>query len=303
MTEWNFGRATVAIGRSFCRTGKTSHKRTEGRGYTIIEVMIFLAVSGFMFVLAAIFISGKQASVSYRQGITAAGSAMSAVANSVANGEFPGVGNFSCTSSGVGPTFTVGNKSQGMNRGCIFLGKAVQFNPNGDPTQYNTYTIAGCQFKQCSTTYNAQPSQSLTDAMPVAVISPIDLTQTSTLEDGLAFSQAYLCNNASCSLPNPLNPIGGIVFFGSFGSAGAAVPNSESSGAQSVSVATLPPANGVNAIRTKIANTSDYTVLTSQQHIVICFKYGSTDGAVTIGGNSGQLAQASVTYGKVAPCS
>ncbi|MGH7238724.1 MAG: type II secretion system protein, partial [Candidatus Saccharimonadales bacterium] len=115
-TVWNFERTTVAAGRSFCRMGKMSQKRTEGRGFTIIEVMIFLAVSGFMFVIAAVFINGKQDNVAFRQGMEAVASTVTNTIDTVANGEYPSLGNFTCN-AGVGgqPTFTGGSTGQGSN--------------------------------------------------------------------------------------------------------------------------------------------------------------------------------------------
>ena len=38
-------------------------------GYTIVEVLIFLAISSLMFLLAATFISGKQSAVEFKQGM------------------------------------------------------------------------------------------------------------------------------------------------------------------------------------------------------------------------------------------
>ena len=60
-------------------------------GYTIIEVMIFLAVSAFMFVVAAYFIQGKQANAEFNQGMQAINSSMQKVINDVNDNNYPPV--------------------------------------------------------------------------------------------------------------------------------------------------------------------------------------------------------------------
>lgn len=261
-------------------------------GFTIIEVMIFLAVSGFMFVLAAVFINGKQANVAFRQGIEAAASTVTNTIDTVANGEYPSLGNFSCNASGGGVSITTGNAGQGSNGGCIFLGKVLQFGTNAAETEYKTYTVAGRQYEAGSTDF--QPVQSFADADPTAVTSPpwpVDLTQAGTLENGLTFSKIYRCSS-DCAGGNA-DQISSVGFFGSFGSYTGGSPNSESSGAQSVTVAALPVGNTVP---------SDRDVLSNGQYVVLCFNYGNQVGSVTIGGQNGQQTSVSTDFNKDTPC-
>lgn len=58
----------------------------QSRGYTIVEVLIFMAVSGLMFVMAVVFVSGKQANAEFRQGLYVVNSDIRSVINDVANG-------------------------------------------------------------------------------------------------------------------------------------------------------------------------------------------------------------------------
>ncbi|HVW22921.1 MAG TPA: hypothetical protein VHB51_00280 [Candidatus Saccharimonadales bacterium] len=293
--------------------------------YTIIEVMIFLAVSGMMFVSAAIFINGKQASVEFRQGMVNANASIQAVVNQVSNGEYPSLGDFTCRVNSPSdpasqPTFTSdvgGNNAQGANggsaadrssSGCIFLGKVVQFDPNDsglNATNYYVYSVAGRQFNK-----EGDPANSFAEAQPQVVFnaSPaIDLTEQHALQDGLEFAGAYLCTE-----PTSCDAIGAIGFFGSFN--GGAVSNNQGSGSQTVTTAVIP---GVPAHTTKnnaiaqmdvaystaatsgmanIANNPNPDlfptppkVIIGGKYILLCFNNGrNRKGALTIGGTGGQ---------------
>lgn len=326
-TGWGFGRATVSTGPGFWRKDKMRQKRTGGRGYTIIEVMIFLAVSGFMFILAAVFINGKQAQVAFQQGMQASNATIVNAINTVANGEYPSMGTFSCSAplGGGPPSFTSTLSGQGTNggtnnlsqSGCIFMGKVLQFGydeskGSSDPTSYSTYTVTGRQYAPTNGTA-PQPVQTFADALPVAAIKSgvLDLTQINTLEQGLTIDTTnpsgqpvtgmYLCTN-TCSNASQISGIG---FFGSFGSYNTGFAASQSSGAQSVTVVALPSTNNiVNAISDLTGANPAYkpVVLSPGQYVVLCLNNGHRVGSVTIGGSNGQQTATSIDYNEDAPC-
>lgn len=103
-------------------------------GFTILETLIFLAVSGALFVTVAASISGSQQQTEYEQGVKDLETKIMDVANDVYQGYFPasGSGEDSCD---VHPVlrvrFTGVKTTQGNNAECIFAGKAVQFHPDG----------------------------------------------------------------------------------------------------------------------------------------------------------------------------
>lgn len=293
-------------------------KKVGSDGYTIIEVMIFLAVSGFMFILAAVFINGKQAQVAFQQGMQAAASTMTNAINTVANGEYqPLPSDVQCVSPGGShPHFQPnpsGDTTQGANYGCIFMGKVMQFGTNSDGTAYQTFTIAGRQYTSLAGSL-PQPVQTFADALPVAVTSGnsgnrVDLTQTGTLEQGLAAyvpngqtSSVFLCSgncngSTSASDPNMKQGVNYVGFFGSFGSYNSGVAASQSSGAQNVVVATIP------SLPDGTGRTSgEILPLTTGNYIVLCFANGNRIGSVTIGGTSGQQTAVSVDYNEDSPC-
>src|ERR1700733_12358913 len=127
-------------------TGRLQVQRTP-RGFTIVEVLIVLAITGALFIAAAIMISGQQDRAGFNQGIQQLQSQIQQVMNDVSTGYFPGNANFSCSAGSGGPvTLTAGASGQGANAGCIFAGKVLQFNVgNADPQNYGIFTIAAAQ--------------------------------------------------------------------------------------------------------------------------------------------------------------
>jgi type II secretory pathway pseudopilin PulG len=128
-----------------------AHAATQvprGAGYTVIEVLIVLAVTAALFVSAAVMISGRQNQTAFDQATRQIQSQIQQVLNEVAAGHYPATNDFRCSAAGAGatPSLTAGAAGQGTNSGCIFLGRAMQFGVGtNDPDQFSTYTIAGNQ--------------------------------------------------------------------------------------------------------------------------------------------------------------
>lgn len=114
-------------------------------GYTIIEVLIVLAVSGLIFIIAANFINGKQARVSFQQGVNEFDSRIQGVISDVTDGHYSDIP-FTCKQTGAGPLqITSTAKEQGTNPECVFMGKMFHFRPN-DP-RYEVFSLAGAREK------------------------------------------------------------------------------------------------------------------------------------------------------------
>ncbi len=296
-------------------------KTPNSFGYTLVEVMIFVAISGFMFVLAAVFVSGKQANAEYRQGLNDVNTQVQGVINDVANGQYPSLGNFDCSTLAAGSyKFNASNTGQGANGGtgnkdgCTFMGKVMQFGVAGDNTAYKTYSIAGRQYASldpsCSPVAASDDTTPINfcQAKPVALAytSPavVNLTQTGKLQNGLTLIKIVQCA-PGCPGPTVVSAVG---FFGSFASYGAAGSSDLQSGAQSVTTVTLgpnnPPGNDaamVNNINANLWQTSSASsnVVTNGSYVLLCFSNGNRKGAVTIGGTNAQQLTTAVIYGAV----
>jgi len=108
--------------------------KKQPSGYTILEVMIVLAVSGVLFVIAANFINDKQARTSFPVGTNQLASNLQGVIDDVADGSYSDV-NISCSGGGgAPPTITetpTGAENQGRNAACVFRGKLLHFYKDG----------------------------------------------------------------------------------------------------------------------------------------------------------------------------
>ncbi len=110
------------------------------RGYTLIEVILFLAISSALIVVALSGFSTRNRTVQFSQSMRDLEAMVKSVANDVTDGVF---GNTSATcsdSSSPGMTITAGASG---SKNCIFLGKFITFGVAGDPAAYRIYTVVG----------------------------------------------------------------------------------------------------------------------------------------------------------------
>jgi len=280
--------------------------KTPVPGFTIIEVMIVLAVTGLLFVSAAALISGKQNQTAFDQSIRQVQSQIQQVINEVTVGFYPNLGNIQCNGAGGTVALTkAAGTAQGANAGCVFLGKAIQFQVGStDPEQFKVYSIAGLQKGGAG----GIESGSLSDAKP-KVIAPSssevnlpDSTATETLQNGLTTARMYY-NSGSGD-----KKIGIVVFANSlaqFSTTNGALL----SGSQEVNLLPIDDnevksklgvdvTTGVDIINTKLFTLTPNTTMA----VYLCFASGGTDqsGLITIGGNGRQLAvNLTIKSGKV----
>ncbi len=156
------------------------NSRKRPLGYTIVEVMIVLAVSGVMFGVAIRFIDGKQAKTSFTQGANETASRVQAVINDITDGHYSGV-NFNCTKTATGISVSVGGDSQGTHNDCVFLGKMMHFREGtADLTHYEIFSLAGARVRVVSgvtvlVTSLPLASQKVIDALTTQEIVPQNL--------------------------------------------------------------------------------------------------------------------------------
>jgi len=172
-------------------------------GFTIVETMIVLAVTGMLFVSAALAINGRQNKTEFTTAINALQQQLQQVINETSSGYYPNNGTFTCKGdiTGTGPvTFSNTANQQGANGGCIFMGKAIQF---GLDTGTNASTLGilplvGNQYLPGS----FDPILTVTDARPRAA-SPgngesgiPDTSTTEFMQNGLTVATS----NGDCGV-------------------------------------------------------------------------------------------------------
>lgn len=277
------------------------------KGYTIVEVMMFLAISGFMFVVAATFVSGKQANAEFRQGVEEAASDIQSVINTVSDGFYPSNGEYKCKADDTGTVkFSKEATEAGTNQGCVFLGKAIQFEPDGDQTRFNVYTLAGRQYapntagkKLATLRGESKPRVVDPDSNNSSTFNigdPPSLTDKKTFDWGLKVNGTYSYKTGISPYANP-DPgaparidVRSLVFFGGLGSySGDALD----SGSQTISMISTTNVGspidkseqtGINNINEQASQQGSWPAT-----IVICF-VGTNDkrASLTIDSSAGQ---------------
>jgi hypothetical protein len=138
-----------------------------------------------LFASVAALLNGKQSNTEFTQAVRDYESKIQATANDVVAGNYP-AGGFTCTSNFNGPLiFNLGAPPLGVgtNKGCLFLGKIM----TTGTTSTDIFTLAGRQFKQGS----PLDIEQLSDALAVAVTSPIDVTENYFHKFGLQIKNVY----------------------------------------------------------------------------------------------------------------
>ncbi|MFZ1249563.1 MAG: hypothetical protein WAQ24_04550 [Candidatus Saccharimonadales bacterium] len=98
----------------------------SAKGFTIVETMIVLAVTGSIFVMAALLINGRQNKTDFQVGIRNLQQQFQQVINQIASGYYSNRGGFSCSSVGTRALeITAGAASQGTHGDCVFIGSAL----------------------------------------------------------------------------------------------------------------------------------------------------------------------------------
>ncbi len=157
--------------------GRSAQKRAGGlalcdSGYTVLEVLLFIAMSSFLLIVAVSNISGNQRRVQFSQGVRDFESELNDILNDVPTGFFPTNSTLSCTASVSGPVIgDGGNAGLGQNAQCVYVGKALQFAPDGNQSTVLIYSLAGLRV-----TSTGDPVRTVDEAQPVAIANPADPT-------------------------------------------------------------------------------------------------------------------------------
>lgn len=139
----------------------------RGGGYTIVETMIFLAVTGVLLISAMSLMNGRQATVQFSQGVTDAQSRMQDAIGQVASGFYPNDGSFTCEArvASSPPVFTNVPSPQGTSNDCVYLGKALAFNnTSGGEGGYTVFSLAARRLNDAK-----HEVSSLDEALPTPI--------------------------------------------------------------------------------------------------------------------------------------
>lgn len=124
------------------KNGVENKQNKSLTGFTVVEVLIFLVISGAMFLIAFWGMRGQQDSVSFRQALNGVEQKIRESFNNVDNGYFGNIGNYTCEVSGgavnISQNDDLTEDTGGSNSDCVFLGKTVDFIDNASAMTIKT---------------------------------------------------------------------------------------------------------------------------------------------------------------------
>lgn len=170
-------------------------------GFTIVETMIVLAVSGGLFLIAALYINGKQAKTEFQVGVRDVQTKIQQVINEVNSGYYP-TSDFNCSTGGIGGNLTIstpGSTAQGSHDKCIFAGKTLVISQD----TIQIFTLAGQRsVPDGGTDRDVRTPQeahitAIAPATGVNTSAPPNVTEKYVLPDALTFTGKYAVTGES----------------------------------------------------------------------------------------------------------
>ncbi len=167
----------------------------HNRGYTILELLIVIAVSAAMFFTAIIAFNGRQQEVQFTQAVRDFDSRLIDLTNDVSTGFFNNDGNQACTVISDVIQFVGSPDEQGSNDDCVFIGKVLQFRPgSGPPGEYDEMNVITVVGKRKAT--SGELSNSLVDSAPKAAPNSVE---TIALDWGLRVTKVFVTDSSGAN--------------------------------------------------------------------------------------------------------
>jgi prepilin-type N-terminal cleavage/methylation domain-containing protein len=216
----------------------------SSQGFTIIEVMIVLAVSGAIFASAMIAMSGKLDRTEFSTALYDFTSQLQTIITNVSSGYYNTSSNYTCivNPSPLSVKITSGTPKLGQNFGCTYIGEVLQFTHiNSASDGYYVYPVVGLQYK------NGQSPTEVTDlnqTKPTAlyndgVRSTVNASQKVILPYGITVHSLTYSDNTTPSCGATSGTIASFGFFTTFNGYSGSSSNL-GSGSQSIQLVPIP---------------------------------------------------------------
>lgn len=216
-------------------------RRQWSDGFTIVETLMFLAVTSALLASALTLVSGAQNKTEFSQAVNEFNQQINLVMNNVANGYYDNKDNFAgtntCALDGSGLiTFSSVASGQGTNSDCVFIGRALQF---ATGSEYYIYNLVAKRVKTDPATLEKIDVQTFEEAK-IRVIDDLSVTghtdwpettEIAKIKNGLTVAKVQYLNAGATE------STGGVAFYG--GLAGYSAGNL-SNGARQVDFSHIP---------------------------------------------------------------
>ena len=158
----------------------------KSRGFTILETLIVLAVTGTLFFSAVALINGRQNKTQFQTAINNLQQQIQQIINETQSGYYGDNSSYNCSSSGgLRPTLTLSPSNPSGE--CIYLGKFIQFGTSSDSSQIVVYPMVGGARNAVSLNTNviATHPVAIAPSSTLGQFNKVDGTQSFQLEQGL----------------------------------------------------------------------------------------------------------------------
>jgi len=158
-----------------------------GAGFTIVETLIFLAISGLMLALAVTSMEGKEQQTEFDTGVDTLKSDLNEQMSSVSDGNYLALGNTNCTTNGGAvPVFVTA--STPPDGSCTVIGEVIAFTTNTTPETFSVLPVIGRNYITGTT---STPATTITQAVPQISTSYTKYAQTITMPFGLTLGNNF----------------------------------------------------------------------------------------------------------------
>ena len=154
--------------------------KSASGGFTIVEVLIVLAISSAMLVSAYGIFGSRRQAVDFTQAVYDLQSQIHSLANSVSSQAVPGVQQYVCSPAMVGTVMRpVLSSGSSTNQDCIYLGQAIQVVANSP--NLTAYPVFGLRTVYNGATDTGVAPTTASDANPEPAINSSDPTNPANL--------------------------------------------------------------------------------------------------------------------------
>jgi hypothetical protein len=260
-------------------------KSKMSAGYSIVEAMIFLAISTAMFTLLAVQINGMQNRSDFAQTARDFSSRLSDLANDVSTGRYNNSASFTCVANTSSPVILSDAALGGISDGCILVGQVLAMSAGSN--SYDIFPLAGRQ--SINDLGTVRDVQSLTEASPIAV---------SLASSNESIGHGLVIKKVTYNIGAGELPAFGAAFITTFGNQGS---SGLSSGEISVNLLPLVSAD----LATSLSSATSIFSSSGGVAVTICLQDGPSPtrhAVVVIGGKGRQLSNKLEIFDDTAAC-
>jgi len=165
-------------------------------GYTIVEVMVVLAVSSIIFLAVVTMFNGKQNRTQFSQAMQDIKSQVNSMLNEVGDSVFANANNYDCSTATGKPVLSnAASPGNGKNSDCVYLGKAVRVggDPDKDLNQFVIYTVLGTRTDSTGsiTTFKVDNFEDANPTVIAGTSSDPNLTESYDFPFGVTVKSAH----------------------------------------------------------------------------------------------------------------